>query len=153
MIVERKPCDVNFDQAETAYRKAGNKLQGAGLVCIRQAGLDLARACRLFKDPAIASLGAILSENLRGGVSAIVDQPGLDNVREACHRFSSARRGGLQHQDPAPEDLMVISAMHLEEACLNMITENLSDLSDVGPATVRSRASSQEVLYINRERV
>jgi hypothetical protein len=142
----RKPCDNAFDRDEKAFRKAAENLLGAAQTCIRQAGHDLARACRLFRDPDIVQLGALLVENLK-------EQGNFDNVREACHRFASARRGSMNHREPSPEDLVVVSAITLEDACLNLLAEGVPDLIAIGPDTVRSRVASEEILKVLRHLV
>ena len=139
----RKPCDDAFEREEKAFRKAAERLLGAAVVCVRQAGHDLARACRLFRDPDISQLGALVTENLR-------DERTLDNVRAACHLFASGRRAGLGRGEHTPEDLVVIAAMCLEDACQDLLAEGVTDLPKVGPDTVRSRAASEQVLSQNR---
>lgn len=134
----KKPCDDAFEREEKAFRKAAERLLGAAIACVRQAGHDLARACRLFRDPDISQLGALVTENLR-------DERTLDNVRAACHLFASGRRGSLRG-DPSPADLVVISAMCLEDALQDLLAEGTTDLPHVGPNTVRSRAASEEIL-------
>lgn len=134
-----KPCDRAFEQAEAAFARAAEKLQGAATVCVRQAAGDLARACRVFQDPEISRLRAHLTESLRG-------EGDFSNMQTACLFFTSPRRKTLNHRDPSPEDLIVVSAMNLEEACLGLTSGNLFDLTTVGPDTVRSRAASEEVL-------
>lgn len=148
----RQPCDDAFDRDEKAFWKAAEKLLGAAQTCVRQAASDLMRACRLFRDPAISILGAHLVENLRG-------HGNFDNIREACHIFVEARRGNLNHQDPEPQDLVVIAAMNLVDACQHLLAEGASgrlsvdDLPQVGPDTVRSRVASEEILRVLRHQV
>ena len=140
-----KPCDRAFDDAEKKFRKAAKSLLGAAIVCVHLAGHDLARACRVFRDPEIAQLGDLLTENLRG-------EGNFENVLDACHRFSSPRRRTLNHQDPASEDLVVISTMYLEDACQCLLADGFTDLPSVGPCTVRSRIESEKILQVLQAR-
>lgn len=142
-MITRKPCDDTFDRDEKAFRKAAEKLMGSAVVCVRQAGADLARACRLFRDNDISQLGALLTENLRRDET-------LDNARAACHLFTVSRRGNIRGQDPSPEDLVALAALYLEDSIGHLLSENTSDLPSVGPATVRSRAASDQVLSVLR---
>jgi hypothetical protein len=136
-----KPCDDKFAQAESALRKAADKMQGAAVECVRQAGHELARACRVFRDPDASALGDALIENLRG-------KGDLANVREACHLFATPRRATANHRDPAPEDLLVFSAMYLQDACENFLSGDFIGLMSVGADTVRSRISSEKILLV-----
>ena len=144
----RKPCDDAFDREERSFKKAADRLLGAAITCVRQAGNDLARACRLFRDRDISQLGALLVENLRG-------EGNFDNVRAACHLFASGRRGSLRDPDNSPEELVVVAALSLEDAAQSLIdsaqrTEDLGKLLAVHPATVSSRAASGKVLSVLR---
>lgn len=139
----RQPCDDAFDKQERAFVRAAENLQGAAMTCVRQAGSDLARACRLFRDDGMSQLGALLTENLRG-------EGNFDNVRAACRLFTSARRGRLRDPDNDPSELVVVAALNLEEAAEHLLSEGCSGLRAVGPATVRSRAASERVLTILR---
>jgi hypothetical protein len=140
-----KPCDKEFDRAEKAFRRAAENLLGAAKVSVRQAGHDLARACRVFRDPATSELADQLVENLRG-------EGNFENVREACERFTSGRRGRLGQRDPSPEEMIVISAMNLEDACQGILAAlfsgDVNALPTIGPDTVRSRHSSEQVLLV-----
>jgi hypothetical protein len=109
------------------------------MTCIRQAGSDLARACRLFRDDDVSQLGALLTENLRG-------EGNFDNVRAACSLFTSARRGKLRDPDNNTAELVVVAALNLEEAAEHLLSEGCSGLRAVGPDTIRSRAASEKVL-------
>jgi len=139
MMPPRKPCDDAFDREERAFRKAAEKLLGAAVTCVRQAGSDLARACALFRDQDIRQLGVLVTENLRS-------EKNFENVRDACHLFTVSRRRNIRPGDPSPEDLIVIAAMDLEDACADLLAPGTTDLPQVGPDTIRSRAASQEVL-------
>ena len=135
----RKPCDDAFDREEKSFRKAAERLLGAAIVCIRQAGSDLARACRTVRDPDVEQLGVLVTENLRG-------ERNFDNVLAACRLFTSGRRRDLNATHPSPSDLIVIAAMNLEDACENLLSPGTTDLPSVGPCTVRSRSASEKVL-------
>jgi len=134
-----KPCDHKFAQAEAAFMKAAENLQGAAATCVRQAGHDLTRACRGFQDQEISQLGSVVSENLKSD--------NFENVREACSQFASGRRGNLTRRDLSPEDLVVVAAMSLADACANL-SGSLVDVISVGPDTVRSRHASEKVLLV-----
>jgi hypothetical protein len=142
----RKPCDDAFDRDEKAFWRTAEKLLGSARTCIRQAGSDLARACRLFRDDNISQLGALLVENLKG-------LGNFDNVLGACRLFTSGRRGSLNHASPSPEDLITISALYLEDACEHLLADGMLDLPAVGPDTFRSRAASEEILKVLKHRV
>jgi hypothetical protein len=135
------PCDDAFEKAETAFRRAAENLQGAAITCVLQAGRDLAHACQCFKDQDISQLGIVISANLRSG--------NIENLQDACHTLAAGRRRSLNHKDPSPEELIVIAALNLEEACMTLLSESLIDIiSSVGPDTVRSRIASEEVLRV-----
>jgi hypothetical protein len=136
--VTPQPCDRNFERAEATFRRAAENLQGAATTCVRQAGSDLARACRVVQDQDASQLGAVVSENLRSG--------NFENVMDACSRFTSGRRWNLIHLDPSPVELIVMAAISLEEACMGIVSDNLVDIISVGPNTVRSRVASGKVL-------
>ena len=135
----RKPCDDAFERDEKAYWKAAEKLLGAAQTCIRQAGSDLAKACSLFRDDDISRLRAHLVENLRG-------LGNFDNVLDTCRLFTSNRSEHLNHTNPSPADLIVISALNLQDACEHLLADGMRDLPAVGPDTVRSRAASDSIL-------
>ncbi len=140
----RKPCDDAFDREEKAFRKAADKLRGAAATCVRQAGSDLARACRIFREDDIVQLGAFITENIRFPYN-------FDNVRAACHLYTSAHRGSLKlssQRRADPMDLITVAALNLEDACQFMLSEDASDLLSVGSATVSSRAASEEILTV-----
>lgn len=140
MIVERKPCDDVFEREEKSFRKAAERLLGAATTCVRQAGMDLARACRLFRHPDIQSLGTILVENLRG-------EGNFDNVRTACSLYAGPRRKNLQNlTDPSPEQLIVVAALNLQDAVEHLLAEGVTDLLSVGPATIRSRSATTSIM-------
>jgi hypothetical protein len=140
-----QPCDRAFEKAEAAFRRAAENLQGAATTCVRQAASDLARACRLFRDQDISQLGVAISENLRGGGN-------FKNILDACLYLTVRRRGNLG-RDPSPEELIVVAALNLEEACQGLLSESVVDVISVGPDTVRSRSASEEVLHVLRARV
>jgi hypothetical protein len=145
MMPIRKPCDDAFEREERAFQKAAEKLQGAAMVCIRQAGSDLARACALFQDPDVGQLRTVLTENLRSG-SAALNLNNFENVQEACRAFTANKRGRIRPGNPSPEDLIAIASMELDDACVDLLTPGAARLPSVGPATVRSRAASAELL-------
>jgi hypothetical protein len=136
----RKPCDDAFDRDEKAYWRAAEKLLGSVQTCIRQAGSDLARACRLFRDDDVSQLGALLVENLKS-------RGNFDNVLAACRLFTSGKRGSLDLTNPTPADLVVVSTMCLEDACEHLLADGMRDLPAVGLDTVRSRAASESILH------
>jgi hypothetical protein len=141
MMPTRKPCDDAFERDERAFQKAAEKLQGVAMVCVRQAGSDLARACTLFRDNKIRHFGLVLSENLHSR-----ENFAIANIQETCHMFAASRRESIRPGNPSPEDLIVIAAMNLEDACADLRAPGTTDLPEVGPATIRSRAASAELL-------
>jgi hypothetical protein len=145
MIVERAPCDIAFEKEERSLRRVIENLRGAATTCVRQAAMDLARACGTLRDPAASILGAQLRENLRnnnyGGI--------LDNA----HAHVESNRHRVNFDDPTmPLDLIFVSAGSLESAVDHLLNGNLDDLTQVASLSVMSRSSSGDVLQINRHR-
>lgn len=144
MMPERRPCDDAFDRKEKALRKAVDDLLGAAKTCVRQATSDLARACRLIKDPDAQQLAAFLVEN--------VQNENFENVRIACRLFTITRRAGASGSSPTTVDLLVFAALNLEDAASGLLSDDVNSLLQVGSHSVRSRASSAEVLGVLRHR-
>jgi hypothetical protein len=143
-MLERKKCDDNFDREEKNVRKAVDKLLDAARACVRQAASDLARACRLVKDRDAQQLAVFLDNTQIDG--------GFENVRDACRLFNSSRRSTASGRNPTPLDLLVFSSLSLEDAASGLLSNDVNDLLQVGSNSVRSRASSAEVLGVLKHR-
>lgn len=143
-MLERKKCDDDFAREDKNVRRAVDKLLGAARACVHQAAADLARACRLVKDPDAQQLASLLTENVQAG--------SFENVCDACRLFTIPRRAGASGRSPTTLDLLVFAALSLEDAASGLLSDDVNSLLQVGSHSVRSRASSAEVLGVLRHR-
>jgi hypothetical protein len=135
-------ADQQFNKSMDLHKKSHAQLIRSLQECIRLTAKQLCKVARLFgRNDNIAALNSDVVSAL---ASTDIDWTG--QIRRSLVAYvRTVDRSNLDFADPTPEAHFFIAALNLQDALDNWTSDNLTDLDDAHGATVRARASLNEL--------